>query len=122
MSQFILITADVPGSELGVLKFFLFFLNPSRPMPGNFLKLTHNGFLPLPFNNHPIIEHCRVSWSQDIRIGMVMGYRLEGQDSIPRRDKKFSLLHNVQTASRPHPASYPMGTGGCILGNKAPGA
>jgi hypothetical protein len=40
-----------------------------------------------------------------------MGYRPEGQGSIPGRKKRFfSLLHRVQTASVAHPASYPNGT------------
>jgi hypothetical protein len=29
-----------------------------------------------------------------------------------RQGQDFSLLHNVQTGSGAHPASYPMGTGG----------
>jgi hypothetical protein len=49
----------------------------------------------------------------DCSIGIVMGYGLDGRDSIPGRDKTFSLfLHNVQTGSGVHPISYPMGTGG----------
>jgi hypothetical protein len=35
-----------------------------------------------------------------------MGYVLEGRVSIPRRVRYFSLLHNVQTGSGAHPASY----------------
>jgi hypothetical protein len=34
----------------------------------------------------------------------------------------FSLLHNVQTGSGAHPASYPRGTGDSFLGGKAAGA
>jgi hypothetical protein len=30
-----------------------------------------------------------------------------------------SLLHVIQTSSGAHPASYPMGTGGCFHGGKA---
>jgi hypothetical protein len=48
----------------------------------------------------------------DCPIGIVMGYGLDGRDSIPGRDKTFSLLHNVQTGSGAQPASYPMGTAG----------
>jgi len=32
-----------------------------------------------------------------------------------------SLLHRVQTGSRAHPTSYPMGTGGSLAGSKAVG-
>jgi hypothetical protein len=35
---------------------------------------------------------------------------LDGQGSIPSSGKIFSLLHNVQTASVDHLASYPMDT------------
>jgi hypothetical protein len=34
----------------------------------------------------------------------------------------FSLRHRVKTGSGPHPASYPMGTGGTFPGDKAAGA
>jgi hypothetical protein len=33
----------------------------------------------------------------------------------------FSVLHNVQTGSGAHPASYPMGTCGSFSGGKAAG-
>jgi hypothetical protein len=32
--------------------------------------------------------------------------------------QEFSLLHNVQTDTGAHPASYPMGTGGSFPGGK----
>jgi hypothetical protein len=35
---------------------------------------------------------------------------------ISGREKTF--LHNLQTGSGVHPASYPMGNEGCILGGK----
>jgi hypothetical protein len=31
----------------------------------------------------------------------------------------FSLLHVIQTGSGAHPASYPVGTGGCFSESKA---
>jgi hypothetical protein len=40
--------------------------------------------------------------------------------SIPGTGKHFSLLHNVQTVSGVHPASYLIGTRGCYHGNKVP--
>jgi hypothetical protein len=39
-----------------------------------------------------------------------------------RQRKDFSLLHNVQTGSGAHPASYPMHTGGDFPGRNAVGA
>jgi hypothetical protein len=48
-----------------------------------------------------------------------LSYGLDGRDSIPVRGKKFSLLLSVQTGSRAHPASYPIGTGGSFPGGKA---
>jgi hypothetical protein len=47
---------------------------------------------------------------------------LECRGSIPGRGKGFSLLHNVQTGSEAHPASYLMGTGGSFAVGKAAGA
>jgi hypothetical protein len=38
---------------------------------------------------------------------------------FPAGSRDFSLLHSVQTGSGSHPASYPMGTGGCLPGGKA---
>jgi hypothetical protein len=39
---------------------------------------------------------------------------------FPAGARDFSLLHSVETGSDAHPASYPMGTGGCKPGGKAP--
>jgi hypothetical protein len=36
-------------SRLGDLRFFVVFVNPSKQMPGQYLKLGHNYFLPHPF-------------------------------------------------------------------------
>jgi hypothetical protein len=41
---------------------------------------------------------------------------------VPAGDWEFSLHHRVQTGSEAHPASYPMGTRGFLLGGKATGA
>jgi hypothetical protein len=43
---------------------------------------------------------------------------LDGRDSIPVRDGKFSLHHRVKTGSGAYPASYPIGTGGSFAGDK----
>jgi hypothetical protein len=53
----------------------------------------------------------RVSFSCAIA-GIAMSYRMEDQDSISGRDKNLYVLHTVQTGSRAHPVTYPMGTGG----------
>jgi hypothetical protein len=50
--------------------------------------------------------------SQDSAVSIVTGYGLDGWDSIPGRDKQFSLLYSFQTSSLACPASYLMGTGG----------
>jgi hypothetical protein len=40
----------------------------------------------------------------------------ENMDSIPNRGKRFfSFLHNIQTSSKAHPASYPMASWGSML-------
>jgi hypothetical protein len=62
------------------------------------------------------------SWavgSWDSPVSIVMGDELDSWGSNPCRDKKFSLLHFVQTASGCNPALYPMGTGGRFPGVKA---
>jgi hypothetical protein len=41
--------------------------------------------------------------------------------SIPGRARDFSLLHNIQTGSGAHPASYTIGTGGSFPGGMRPG-
>jgi hypothetical protein len=50
-------------------------------------------------------------------VGIVTGYGLDGPGSIPY-SAKFSHLHNVQTNSGAHSASYPMGTRDSSLGVK----
>jgi hypothetical protein len=55
-------------------------------------------------------------------VGIAAGQRPDGSGSIPGRDKKFSLLHSVQTGSGAHLASHPVGTGGSLPWGKAAGA
>jgi hypothetical protein len=43
---------------------------------------------------------------------------VKNQSSIPGRGA-FSFLHNIQTGSGAHPASYPMGARGSFPGHKA---
>jgi hypothetical protein len=50
------------------------------------------------------------------------GYGLNDRSSIRGRGQKFSLRLHLQTGSGAHPASYPMGTGGCSWESKAAGA
>jgi hypothetical protein len=54
-------------------------------------------------------------------VRIVTGYGLDGRVSIPCRDISSSLLHIVQIGSGAHTASYPKGTGGSFLGDKAAG-
>jgi hypothetical protein len=49
-----------------------------------------------------LIENKLVTKSASIS----MGYKLDAWGLIPRKGKRFSLLHHVQTSSRAHPASY----------------
>jgi hypothetical protein len=48
-----------------------------------------------------------------------LGYGLGGLRSIPARVRYFSLLHNVQTESGAHPASYPVSSLGKTAGDEA---
>jgi hypothetical protein len=54
-----------------------------------------------------------------------VGHELDDRGSrvrFPARARNFSLHHRVQTGSGSHPSSYPMGTRGSFLGDKAAGA
>lgn len=50
------------------------------------------------------------------------GYGLQGWVSISVRGKTFSRIHCVETASEVHPASYAMGTRGCLSRSEVTGA
>jgi hypothetical protein len=54
-------------------------------------------------------------WTRYSSGGIATGYGLNNPGSILGR-ARFSLLHNVQTDSGAHPASYPMGIGGSFPG------
>jgi hypothetical protein len=45
---------------------------------------------------------------------LATGWTTEGSEFESRWGQEFLLLHVVETASEDHPASYPMGTGGCF--------
>jgi hypothetical protein len=49
-----------------------------------------------------------------------MGYRLEGQYSIPNKGTKFVCPPSFQTSSGTRSSSYPVGIVGCFLGGKQP--
>jgi hypothetical protein len=70
----------------------------------------------------PVAVYCENRTSQDTAVGIATGYGMDGQGSIPGRDRDFSLLHGVKTGSGVHPVSYAMGTGGCFPCGKAAGA
>jgi hypothetical protein len=54
--------------------------------------------------------HCR-----DSSVSIATGYLLEDRGPIPGKDKRISLFHCIQTSSRAHSASYPVGTGALFL-------
>jgi hypothetical protein len=57
--------------------------------------------------------------------GIALDYGLDDRGSrvrFPAGAGNISLHHRVQTGSGDHPASYPMGTKGSLLGGKAAGA
>jgi hypothetical protein len=62
--------------------------------------------------------------SRDSAVGIATGYGLDYQGVGVRVPvgQEFLLLHVVQTGSRVHPTSYPMGTNGPFPGGKAAGA
>lgn len=59
--------------------------------------------------------------SQDSLVGIATRYKLDDQGVVVQfmiGEQDFSVLHNVQTGSGSHPASYIMVTEGCFLKNK----
>jgi hypothetical protein len=82
----------------------------------NFARISH---LPRRQMSHPSQSLLR---NRDSSVGIVTDYGLDDRGSNPGGAGSFSLRHRVQTDTRPHPASYPMGTGGSFPGNKADGA
>jgi hypothetical protein len=62
--------------------------------------------------------------SRDSAVGIATGYGLDDQGvgvRVPVGPRFFSS-YAVQTGSGAYPASYPVGTRGSFLGNKAAGA
>jgi hypothetical protein len=62
--------------------------------------------------------------SRDSAVGIATGYGLDDRGvgiRVPFGSRIF-LLYLVQTDSGAHPASYPMDSGGSLLGSKAAGA
>jgi hypothetical protein len=62
--------------------------------------------------------------SRDSSVGIALGYGLDYRGCRVRfltGAGNFSLHHRVQNGSGAHPASYPMGTRGSFLGDKAAG-
>jgi hypothetical protein len=63
--------------------------------------------------------------SRDSSVGIALSYGLDDPGSrvlFPAGAGDFSLHQHVQNGSGAHPASYPMGTRGFFLGDKAAGA
>jgi hypothetical protein len=62
-------------------------------------------------------------WSRDSAVGIATRYGLDDAGigvQVPVKSRIF--LRVVQTGSGVHPASYRMGTGGSVPGDKAAGA
>jgi hypothetical protein len=66
-----------------------------------------------------IFFKLRVDWSRGSSGSIVSDYGLDDRGSIPDRGREFFFSPCVQTGSGAYPASYPMGTGGPIPGDKA---
>jgi hypothetical protein len=62
---------------------------------------------------------------QDSSVGVATGYGLDDRIILvrfPAGAGNFCLRHHVQTGPGTHPASYPMGTGCTLPGDKAAGS
>jgi hypothetical protein len=58
------------------------------------------------------------SESMDSSVGIATGHELDGRGSISSKGKIYSVLHSVQIGSEVHPASYTIGRGGSVFGDK----
>jgi hypothetical protein len=58
------------------------------------------------------------SWDSSVSVGQELVDRGVGV-LLPVEARDFSFLHNVQTGSEAHPASYTMDTAGCFPVDKA---
>jgi hypothetical protein len=66
-----------------------------------------------------MVLHSLSICSRDSSVGVasrLQNGRLRSRDSIPDRGKRFFSVHNVQTGSTAHPASYTMGNGSNAAG------
>jgi hypothetical protein len=77
------------------------------------------------YRNGPNWAHVsqEEGFKHDMSFGIALGYGLDDRGvRVPAGNENFSLHHRVQTGSRHHPASYPMGTRGPFPVRKAAGA
>jgi hypothetical protein len=65
----------------------------------------------------PTWRFFKLKRASDTSVAVATGYSLNGKESIPRG--RFSLHYSVLTGYGAHPAFYPMGTKGNLLGDKA---
>jgi len=96
-------TVTAPGWVSGIVNYTL------KCQPGQILLLTKTS---LEVNIY--ISYPRKFKSRGNSVDIVTGYGLENRMIEVRflaGAGNFSLRHHVQTGSRAHPASYPMGTG-----------
>jgi hypothetical protein len=68
-----------------------------------------------------VITKIHVFRNLDSSVGIVTRLQVDDRGSIPGRATDFSVIHNVQTGSGNHPATYPMGTLGSVTRDKAAG-
>jgi hypothetical protein len=66
--------------------------------------------------------HLRSQYNSVGVVTKLKAGRQRNRSSISKEDKKFSLLHSVQTRSGAHPASHIIGTGLSFPGDEAAGA
>jgi hypothetical protein len=60
------------------------------------------------------------TWIQwDSAVGIATSWTTEGSEFESWYGQEFSVLHVVHNGFGAHPASYPVGTGGCVPGGKA---
>jgi hypothetical protein len=66
-----------------------------------------------------IMDGLIITWKQCPCLIDSFLHKPEGSEFESLKGQEFSLLHSVQTGSRVHPTSYPIGAGGSFPGGKA---
>jgi hypothetical protein len=94
------------------------FTNPPKFLPAERPSASQEGLCSVELLS-VITFCCKNMRSRDSLVGISTDYGLDGRGPIPLHGQSLSLPHSVQSCSRTHPASYPVGTWGSFPMGKA---